>query len=142
MDDLTGQCARLSLHTKECQTIPLNSVIENKGRVLVVKLFTKRRVNVESLARTLKSIRMNKAIALAIGNTIGSVEQVDTSPSGECQGRCVRPLCRGWYVDLGGSDPHQISFQYECLLVFCYWCSLLNHDEKDYRLVADSGESL
>ena len=85
----------------------------------------------------------NKANAMAIGNTIGSVEQVDTSSFGECRGRCIRvririaieqPLCRGWYVDLGGSEPHWISFQYERLPVFCYWCGLLNHDEKDCRL--------
>jgi len=50
MDDLTDQCARLSLHTKERQTIPLTSVIEHNSRVLVAKLFTKRQVNVESLA--------------------------------------------------------------------------------------------
>ena len=56
MEDFTGQCVRLLLHTEECQTIPLTSVIEHNSRVLVAKLFTKRRVNVESLARTLKSM--------------------------------------------------------------------------------------
>ena len=59
-------------------------------------------------------IRMNKANATAIGSTIGRVEQVEASPSGECRGRCIRvrisinieqPLCRGRYVDLGDSDP-------------------------------------
>ena len=53
MDDLTGQCARLSLHTKERQTVSLTPVLENNNRVLVVKLFTKRHVNVEALSRTL-----------------------------------------------------------------------------------------
>ena len=56
MDDLTGQCACLSLHTKERQTIPLTPVLENNNRVLVAKLFTKRHVNVEVLSRTLKSV--------------------------------------------------------------------------------------
>nr|POE90306.1 hypothetical protein CFP56_68285 [Quercus suber] len=56
MDDLTGQWTRLSLHTKERQTIPLTPVLENNNRVLVAKLFTKRRVNVEALSRTLKSM--------------------------------------------------------------------------------------
>lgn len=59
--------------------------------------------------------RMNKANATAVGSTIGSVEQVEASPSGECRGRYIRvrisinveqPLCRGWYMDLGDSDPH------------------------------------
>lgn len=56
MDDLTGQCACLSLHTKECQTILRTSAIENNSRVLVAKLFTKCQVNIESLVRTLKSM--------------------------------------------------------------------------------------
>nr|POE73744.1 hypothetical protein CFP56_78923 [Quercus suber] len=65
---------------------------------------------------------MNKENATAIGTTIGRVVQVDASPSRECRGRCIRvrinidieqPLCRGRYVDLGGLDPHWISFQYE-----------------------------
>ena len=72
---------------------------------------------------------MNKANAMAIESTIGRVEQVDASPSGGCRGRCIRvrvtidieqPLYREWYVDLGGSDPHWISFQYEHLPIFCY----------------------
>ena len=56
MDDLTGRCARLSLHKKERQTIPLSPVLENNNRVLMAKLFTKRRLNVEALSRTLKSM--------------------------------------------------------------------------------------
>ncbi|KAL0005596.1 hypothetical protein SO802_013157 [Lithocarpus litseifolius] len=225
MDDITRQCARLSLHTKERQTIPLTSVFETNNRVLVAKLFTKRRVNVEALSRTLKSMwrfvqdfevrdlasntvlllfthegdaqkvisqgpwsfdkyliglyqlsasesvddakfdtnsfwiqihnlplsRMTKVNATAIGSTIGRVEQVEASPSGECRGRYIRvrisinieqPLCRGRYVELGGSDPHWISFQYERLPIFCYWCGRLNHDERDCKLWTDSGESL
>ena len=56
MDDLTGQCARLFLHVKECQTIPITPVLENNNRLAVAKLFTKRRVNVEALSQTLKSM--------------------------------------------------------------------------------------
>ncbi|XP_050253663.1 uncharacterized protein LOC126699735 [Quercus robur] len=225
MDDLKGRCARLSLHKKERQTIPLTPVLENNNKVLVAKLFTKRRLNVEALSRTLKSMwrfaqdfevrdlasntvlllftheadvqkvisqgpwsfdkyliglyqpsafqsvddakfvtspfwiqihnlplsRINKVNATDIGNTIGRVVQVDASPSGECRGRCIRvrilidieqPLCRGRYVDLDGSDPHWISFQYERLPIFCYWCGCLNHDERDCKIWIDSGESL
>ena len=94
---------------------------------------------------------MNKANAMAIESTIDRVEQVDASTSGECRGRCIRirfaidieqPLCRGRYADLGGSDPQWISFQYERLPIFCYWCGCLNHDERDCKLWTDSGESL
>nr|POE84004.1 hypothetical protein CFP56_54795 [Quercus suber] len=47
---------------------------------------------------------MNKAIAEAMGRTLGTVEQIDASPTGECRGRYLRvritlninqPLCRG-----------------------------------------------
>ena len=57
MDDFTGQCARLSLHTKECQTILLTHILENNNKLVVAKLFTKRRVNVKALSQTLKSMR-------------------------------------------------------------------------------------
>ena len=44
MDDLTGKWARLSLNTQESQMVPLAPTIEDNARVLVAKLFTKRRV--------------------------------------------------------------------------------------------------
>ena len=34
--------------------------------------------------------RMNRANVEAIGSLLGRVEQVDTSPNGECRGRCIR----------------------------------------------------
>ena len=57
MEDLTGKWARLSLNTRECQTIPLASDVENNSEHLVAKLFTMRRVNMEALSCTLKSMR-------------------------------------------------------------------------------------
>ena len=56
MDDLTGKWARLSLNTQESQIVALALDVENNSRVLVAKLFTKRRVNMEALLRTLKSM--------------------------------------------------------------------------------------
>lgn len=94
---------------------------------------------------------MNRANAEIIGSSLGTVEQVDASPTGECRGRYVRvrvalnieqPLCRGRFVDMGATGPLWISFQYERMPVFCYWCGLMNHDEKDCRLWTDSGETL
>ena len=35
-----------------------------------------------------------------------------------------------------------MSFQYERLPIFCYWCGHLNHDKKDYSLWTDSGGTL
>ena len=56
MEDLVGQCARLSLQTKEYQTISLTSEVEDNSKTLVAKLFTKLRINIEALSRTLKSM--------------------------------------------------------------------------------------
>ena len=86
---------------------------------------------------------MNKTTAEAIGKTLGTVEQVDSSSTGECQGRYLRvriqiditqPLCRGRMVNIGEAEPEWVAFQYEKLPIFCYWCEHLNHDEKDCTL--------
>ena len=37
-------------------------------------------------------------------------------------------------VDIGELSPSWVSFQYERMPIFCYWCGLLNHDEKDCKL--------
>ena len=94
---------------------------------------------------------MNKTNAEAIGRTLGRVEQVDTSPSGECQGKYIRvcvnldirqTLSCGQFVDMGNSEPLWISIQYEKMPIFCYWCGLLNHDEKDCKAWFDSDGTL
>ena len=57
---------------------------------------------------------MNKAIAEAIGRMLGTIEQVDASPIGECCGQYLRvqihldinqPLCRGRMVNVGEMEP-------------------------------------
>ena len=95
--------------------------------------------------------RMSKVTAEDIGRTLGIVEHVDNSSSGDCRGKCIRvrvniditqPLCRGRMVNLGGQKPQRISFQYESLPIFCYWCGLLNHDKEDCALWLRSKGSL
>ena len=87
----------------------------------------------------------NKVNVEAIGNSVGFVEQVDASPMGDCQGRCLRihinmdtcdwsNFCQGIKVDIGESSPRWVSFHYERMPIFCYWCRLLNHDERDCKL--------
>ena len=85
---------------------------------------------------------MNKENVEAIGNLGGLVEQVDASPTGDYQGKCLRvhvnmdmgqPLCHGIKVDVGESSPQWASFQYEHMPIFCYWCGLLKHDERDCK---------
>ena len=52
MDDLAKQWAHLSLKAKENHTIDLPPIVECNSRILVAKLFTKRRVNLEAHTRT------------------------------------------------------------------------------------------
>nr|POE84005.1 hypothetical protein CFP56_54796 [Quercus suber] len=56
MEDLATKWERLSLKAKEHDTVALPLVVESNSRVLVARLFTKRRVNLEALTRTLRSV--------------------------------------------------------------------------------------
>ena len=44
------------------------------------------------------------------------------------------PLCRGCVVTLENGNKVWVSFKYERLPNICYWCSCLDHDDKDYVL--------
>ncbi|XP_050254831.1 uncharacterized protein LOC126700664 [Quercus robur] len=215
MDDPAKQWARLSLKAKENQTIDLPPAVECNSRILVAKLFTKRKVNLEALTRTLRSmwrsiqtfevrdlgsntvllifedesvpqklmmqglwtfdkylIGLNKPLGeesvedatfdrasfwVQMHNHplcriyTATVEQVDASTIGECRGRFLRvriqldinqPLCRGRMVNIGEAESQWVAFQYEKLLIFCYWCSVLNHDEKDCHLWTDGSATV
>ena len=54
MDHLQGRWAKLSLNTKETQMVNLSTNVVVNSRVLVAKFFTKRRINLEAVTRTLK----------------------------------------------------------------------------------------
>ena len=56
MDDITRKWDCLSLKSKESQTVPLTSNLTDDSKVLVAKFFTKRRINMETVFRTLKSM--------------------------------------------------------------------------------------
>lgn len=56
MDDITGRWTRLSLNSIEQKLVNLTPKIENNNRTLVAKLFTKHRVNIKALSRTLLSM--------------------------------------------------------------------------------------
>ena len=94
---------------------------------------------------------MNKANVEAIGQSLGNVKQVDAPPNRECRGQYIRvranidinqPLCRSRFINMGDLDPLWISFQYERMPIFCYWCGLINHDKKDCKLWTDNGCTL
>ena len=42
-----------------------------------------------------------------------------------------KPLCRGWQIALDDNEEVWVSFKYEKLPNFCYWCGLISHDGKD-----------
>ena len=87
--------------------------------------------------------KMNTATIEAIGRTMGTIEQVDASSTGDCCSHFLQvriqldikqPLCRGRMVNIDEVDPQWVAFQYEKLPIFCYWCGFLNQDKKDCLL--------
>ncbi|KAL0000259.1 hypothetical protein SO802_019861 [Lithocarpus litseifolius] len=99
----------------------------------------------------LPSRHMTKENGERIGSTLGEVNSVDSPNGGRAWGTYVqvrvnmditKPLCRGRMVHLGASDRRWVSFQYERLPIYCYWCGKLDHDEKDCRIWIPSNGSL
>ena len=85
-----------------------------------------------------------------IGSTLGMVEQAEDVDEGTHKRSFMRvrveldiraPLCKGRKVVMGDQD-YWVSFKYEQLPNFCYWCGLLTHDEKECELWIRSKGSL
>ena len=83
---------------------------------------------------------MTRENAEAIGSILGKVEFVEESAKVDCRRLCIRvrininimqKLCKGQLVNIGGPKPQWISFKYECMPIFHYWCGVMNHDEKE-----------
>ena len=55
MENITSKWDRLSLNQTENQTISLTPTVTGNGKVLVAKFFTKRRINMEAILRTLNA---------------------------------------------------------------------------------------
>lgn len=94
---------------------------------------------------------MKKAVCEKIGRTLGTVEQGEDVDEGRTKGNFMRvrvnidicqPLCRGRKIGVGGSEDQWISFKYERLTNFCYWCGLITQGEKDCELWLKSRGSL
>ena len=84
--------------------------------------------------------RMNHETASALGGTLGMVEKVVESEEERGREGCMRvrvkvdiskPLCRGRKARLFAGKETWISFKYERLPNFCYWCGLLTHGDRD-----------
>ncbi|KAL0346378.1 UNVERIFIED_CONTAM: putative mitochondrial protein, partial [Sesamum calycinum] len=80
--------------------------------------------------------KMTKEIATFIGNKLGKFKDVDLDGNGEVWGSSVRmrdalditkPLTRALKVRTMLGDEHLISFSYEWLPNFCYFCGCLGH---------------
>ena len=56
MDDITERCTGLNLSLKEDAEVEINVPLLEDDLVLVGKFYTKRRINLESVARVLKTV--------------------------------------------------------------------------------------
>ncbi|XP_059451234.1 uncharacterized protein LOC132182043 [Corylus avellana] len=81
---------------------------------------------------------MGQAIGRRIGETVGTVEVVDTNANGMGWGKFLRakilmdltkPLPRGRKINIQGKLVW-IPFQYERLPKFCYSCGIISHDKR------------
>lgn len=81
---------------------------------------------------------MNREVGNLMGQSIGSVEEVDVTGDGVGWGRCLRirvyiditkPLKRGRALVLNGKS-NWVSFRYEKLPQFCYFCGRIYHAGK------------
>lgn len=52
------------------------------------------------------------------------------------------PLCRGRIFTLDNGSKGWVSFKYERLPNVCYWCSRLNHFDRDCERWIESSETL
>ena len=217
MEEITNQCARLKLSAREVNEVDLALIAREQGHVLARKFCTKRQVNLESVARVLRTVwrteksfevhdmgenkvlfhfglkedldrvlllgpwsfdkyllilhKLNEGEAmtkvkfdrtsfwvqihglptmcqtkdagLLIGGTLGTVEKLDVDDKGFSMGNHLRirvslgislPLCCGRLVRLGGPSLMWVEFKYECVPIFCYWCRMVDHDERDFML--------
>lgn len=83
--------------------------------------------------------RLDIPTAIQIGKTIGMVSELEWETdmiSGDflrvrVEVDVSRPLCRGRKVVLNDEEEVWISFKYEKLPNFCFWCGMVCHDDKD-----------
>jgi hypothetical protein len=96
-------------------------------------------------------LSLKKDIALSLGRSIGKVLKTSETDD-EVGGRRImrirvlvditKPLCRGRKIGLSKGGEGWVSFKYERLPNFCYWCGLLTHGKKDYNYWLHNQDSL
>ena len=67
---------------------------------------------------------------IEIGETLGQVTLCE-NPIELVGGDVSKPLYRGPKIALDDNEEIWVSFKYEKLPNFCYWCGLISHDGKD-----------
>lgn len=86
---------------------------------------------------------MTPKLGRSIGSPIGKVVQVVDSDENGTIGHSLRvrvsidvskPLSRGRKLWDNGVAVGWVSFRYERLLNFCYWCGSLMHEDRDCDL--------
>ena len=94
---------------------------------------------------------MTITVCEKIAGTLGRVEHVEDFDEGSSRGNFMRarvildveqPLCQGRKVWLGGDRDHWVSFKFERLPNFCYWCGRVNHGDRDCVLWLQSKGTL
>lgn len=99
----------------------------------------------------LSVLALKKDIAQALGKSIGKVLRTSETDEETGGGRIMRvrvqvdlskPLCRGHKLGLANGGEWWVSFKYERLPNFCYWCGILSHGEKDCDLWLKNQETL
>ena len=94
--------------------------------------------------------RLNEKHAYGIGETLGAVSKA--FHEGELFGgnflrvrvgvNVAQPLNRGRIVRLGTDEEAWVSFKYEKMPNFCYWCGMVSHDAKECSIWLASKASL
>uniref|UniRef100_A0A2N9GYK3 Reverse transcriptase domain-containing protein n=1 Tax=Fagus sylvatica TaxID=28930 RepID=A0A2N9GYK3_FAGSY len=83
---------------------------------------------------------MKKSVAERLGRSIGEVVRTQVQDEDTGNGRCMRvrvkvditkPLNRGRKIGLANGGEGWVSFKYERLPNFCYWCGIPTHGERD-----------
>ncbi|KAL4600535.1 hypothetical protein ACB092_11G205800 [Castanea dentata] len=157
MDEVTKKWGNLSLTEREEVEHDLQDTELVEGAIIVAKFFTKRRVNLEAVATTLKTacrtdfsfevrdLGENKAIFLFEDETdmylvavhkLGEKEQI--------QNICFDKV--SFWVQLHDIPTRRMTRETGRLIKFGgptpVWCGKLNHDEKDCGIWLRSQESL
>jgi hypothetical protein len=84
--------------------------------------------------------RMTHKAATILGSSLGKIVHISEGGESAGGGQAMRirvnvditkPLCRGRRAKLEQDKETWISFKYERLPNFCYWCGFLTHTDKD-----------